>query len=321
MKKSMLLTTIAMIVVVVVALSTATFAWFSAQTTAAIDGTATIEATRDFIIRDWQSTKWESTDKINLAAEKVVPIAPLASLDEAIVLDTVNKKELVTIAGIDANATSYGYDAWFTTKEADTWTSDVFAAYTTAELKTVGTGTKAIAAVQTFQIAVADAASNASTVDIQLYINGQTADDLAALRAMNVVLHFQSYTSGVADQWVGTQYKVATKASYTTGNDVASVTKNDGVTINSTGLKADNSKSLTELESINAPQTNEEWLVAQKVGEGPEAGLYRNIHDTVNFAAGEYKLVTAYIWLDGFEAVDAMMAKAVTVSINFTKAA
>ena len=210
---------------------------------------------------------------------------------------------------------------WFTTKEANAWDTKDFAAYTTAELKTAN-NSAAVAAVQTFQIAVADAQANASTVDIQLYINGQTADDLAALRAMNVVLHFQSYTSGVADQWVGTQYKVATKASYTTGNDVASVTKNDGVTINSTGLKADNSKTLTQLGNINTPQTNEEWLVKTKANESaPEAGLYRNIQETVSFAAGEYKLVTAYIWLDGFEAVDAMMAKAVTVSINFTKAA
>ena len=303
MKKSMLLSTIAMIVVVVVALSTATFAWFSSTTTAAIEGTATVDATKDFDIREYGSA-WASTNSISLKADKVAPVAPMTSLETT--------KLITKGANVDAKYTEVAEDTknWFKVNDK----FEAFAAYTNAE---VTLSTQKIATIAPFQVAKYDKeADNAAKVTITIKLAGASFnnDDMSALKAINVVLHFQSYTDAVADQWVGTRYNTATTGLITNPNtataSIAADTtgKTAAVEVASTGLVADGADTLTG--------------IATSAGEGyyllADDGLYRQISATVDFAANEYKLVTAYIWLDGYEALDNMMSKAFEVKIGFT---
>lgn len=308
MKKSMLLSTIAMIVVVVVALSTATFAWFSATTTAAISGTATVDATKDFDIREY-GTAWASTNSISLKAEKVAPVAPMTSLETT--------KLITKGANVDAKYAENGdtFKNWF--KVNDAFESTSFAAYTNTEVTT----THKIATIAPFQVAKFDkVADPTAKVTITIKLAGDPAtfnnDDMTALKAINVVLHFQSYTADVADQWVGTQYNTATAGLITDPNKATATfgdgSKKDAVPVATTGLVVDGDTALTDLTETVVDGYYKNTTTAP--------GIYRQISATVNFAAKEYKLVTAYIWLDGYDALDNMMSKAFDISIGFTTA-
>lgn len=76
MKKSMLLSTVAMIVIVVVALSTATYAWFtSTNTVSASTEFQATSATSDLLIRkEPGSTQWNTS--IAMAASPISPMNP-----------------------------------------------------------------------------------------------------------------------------------------------------------------------------------------------------------------------------------------------------
>lgn len=81
MKKSMLLTTIAMIVVVVVALSTATFAWFSSFTTVSSAAQVSVTAGSAGIeVREaGASTQWTNA-LTDTTCDNLTPVAPKADL-------------------------------------------------------------------------------------------------------------------------------------------------------------------------------------------------------------------------------------------------
>ncbi|MGN0796732.1 MAG: hypothetical protein ACI4M5_00845 [Christensenellales bacterium] len=293
MKKSMLLSTIAMIVVVVVALSTATFAWFTASTQAAITSDFTVEATKMFNMKTYTAGAWTVADTIDISATKLKPVAPIAELSAA---TQVGKG-----TDVDAAAVVNAKDAWFTvTKDGENWTD--FLAYTVGELQTAK-----VATVAPFQLSFADATmSGQATFAIDLEIIGQTAADWAALKSVNVVVMVESYDDG-AVEFVGTQYNVQNPATDVTlsGND-ASLTASPAKTfaaITTTGLAADPSDSLT-----NHPNGTSDGIKISYTGD-------------VQIDAAEVKLVTAFVWLDGYQAADEIMSKVVKVNIGITKKA
>lgn len=293
MKKSMLLSTIAMIVVVVVALSTATFAWFTASTQAAITSDFTVEATKMFNMKTYTAGAWTVADTIDISATKLKPVAPIAELSAA---TQVGKG-----ADVDAAPAVNAKDAWFTvTKDGANWKD--FLAYTVGELQTAK-----VATVAPFQLSFADATmAGTATFAIDLEIIGQTAADWAALKSVNVVIMAESYKDG-AVAFVGTQYNVQKPATDVTisGND-ASLAGSPAKTfdaITTTGLTADPADSLT-----NHPNTTADGIKISYTGD-------------VAIAKGEVKLVTAFVWLDGYQAADEIMSKVVKVNIGITKKA
>lgn len=316
MKKSMLLSTIAMIVVVVVALSTATFAWFSAQTSATISGTATISATKEFTVRTWSTDRWVDQDEIVLTTEQVTALAP------------INGLELVTPGTVDTNATFVDEVRWFTVDSDHTWATKS-KGYKTASLATAGKSGGSAATVTSFQVAplgVAAEATATAIFDIDLGINGQTIEDLDTLNAMNVVLEIYSYKDGSAahttKQYIGTSYKHAAGA-VTAGADGAVVTVTAGQntqaesgTVVSAGLTADTATTLGAITATSAPAagTADYWKV-------DATSFNKRVSGTYTFDGDEFILVTAYIWLDGYDATNNMMAKAVTVNIGISKQA
>ena len=292
MKKSMLLSTIAMIVVVVVALSTATFAWFTASTQAAITSDFTVEATKMFNMKTYDEA-WNVADTIDISATKLKPVAPIAELSAA---TQVGKG-----ADVDAAPVVNAKDAWFTvTKNGENWKD--FLAYTVDELNTAS-----VATVAPFQLSFADATmAGDATFAIDLEIIGKTAADYAALKSVNVVVMVESYKDGTV-KFVGTQYNVQNPATDVTlsGND-ASLTGSPAKTfaaITTASLAADPSDSLN-----NHPNATSDGIKISYTGD-------------VAIAAAEVKLVTAFVWLDGYQASDEIMSKVVKVNIGITKKA
>lgn len=301
MKKSMLLSTIAMIVVVVVALSTATFAWFTVSSTAAITSDFNVEATRDFIIKTYD-TAWTITDQIDISSDKLRTVAPIAALDTATQVGKGSE-------GVDGAPVYNTNDAWYSVStEGGAWKKDTFTGYTIAELTA---DSAALATVKPFQLALADStATGTANFTIDLTINGQTLADFNAIKSVNVVLMIESYADSSVT-YVGTQYNVQkTNTDGVADADVtvpgadatlASTPHEQYKAVTTTGLTADVSGSL---------ETYKVDTTALKI----------SYNGTCSFTAGEFKLVTAFIWLDGYQAADEIMGKVVTVNVGIAKA-
>ena len=310
MKKSMLLSTIAMIVVVVVALSTATFAWFSASQSATISGTTTITASKEFTVRTWQGSAWADTDTIQLNANQVTPLAPIGTG-----LGMVTKGD-----NVDVNAKTSPDLKWFTTDKY--FAAGSTKAYTTDALADQGKDGGSMANVSSFQMAPVGADGATAVFDIKFEINGQTADDLKALNAMNVVLEITSYNNNEAATYIGTTYGI--------GNDGVTTATADSNGVDATATVEAAGKVGTKVTLTNdaiTTLTDSGWS-ATAIAIGA-SGYYKNSTTSLQkqitgekaLAAGEYLLVNVYVWLDGYEAIDAVMAKAVTVSIGISKKA
>ncbi|MGN0788623.1 MAG: hypothetical protein ACI4MY_01690, partial [Christensenellales bacterium] len=299
-----------MIVVVVVALSTATFAWFSASQSATISGTTTITASKEFTVRTWNGTDdWADTDTIQLNATQVTPLAPIGTG-----LGMVTKG-----ASVDDNAVTSEELAWFTTDKY--FAAGSTKAYTTAALANQGKDGGSMANVSSFQMAPVGATGATAVFDIKFEITGQKADDLKALNAMNVVLEITSYANSDPADYIGTTYGI--------GNEGVIVTTADSNGVDAAATMDDAGKVGTKVTLTNDTVTDLTTGWSGSAILSGANGYYKNgstslqkqISGEYALDAGEYVLVNVYVWLDGYEAVDAVMAKAVTVSIGISKKA
>ena len=320
MKKSMLLSTIAMIVVVVVALSTATFAWFTSQTSSTIQGTMTIQSGRDILVSVWNKTAstWDLTDEIALDQTGVAPFAPKATVGT-----------YVAHGATTAVAFAYNNETnWFTVTKNPNVAYSGFGSFalddeanddpnvTTAGLKVVA---------KTFQIAKASIQDNKDIkISIDLSTPGLSQNDLDAMRATKVVLVVTSYDAAGAKgatTLYGTQYNYdgeTTALTDSTGEAIANPTNTTviaGKLDTASTLTADESAVVTTLGSASGE--NKEW----KVTSGDTTGLFKNITKNITYTSGYTYEITAFIWLDGFAAVDTMAAKQVSVNIGIGLAA
>ena len=156
---------------------------------------------------------------------------------------------------------------------------------------------------------------------------GLTRADLDAIRAMNVVLEVVTYAGPNSYAYVGTQFNTAKSGLLNDDFSAWNASKNEshkGGQLITASLTADKSDALDTVKA-NVQATiaagagaNTEFYIATGDDANP-VGLYRCIQGEIDFAAAEYKLINAYIWLDGYDAVDNMMAKAITVDISFIK--
>ncbi|MGN0771424.1 MAG: hypothetical protein ACI4MI_02435 [Christensenellales bacterium] len=317
MKKSMLLTTIAMIVIVVVALSTATFAWFTSHQSSTIKGTMTIQTGRDIFVSVWNSTAstWDLTDEIVLDQTAVAPFAPKATVGTYVAHGTT------TAVGF-----TYNNDTnWFTATKDDGVAYSGFASYglddaANTDPNVTTSGLKVVA--KTFQIAKASIQDPKDIkISIDLSTPGLSQNDLDAMRATKVVLVVTSYDeTGAkgATAFYGTQYNYD-------GNDLTDSTGEnlktpdakavvDGVLDTADNLVENSTTVVTNLAVAEAANT--EW----KITSG-DTGLFKNITNNISYTTGYTYEITAFIWLDGFAAVDTMAAKQVSINIGVGLAA
>ncbi|MGN0765848.1 MAG: hypothetical protein ACI4MO_05165 [Christensenellales bacterium] len=317
MKKSMLLSTIAMIVVVVVALSTATFAWFSAQGQNAITGTMTVQASKDFVINVVDNSAWapagDTIDIANGLGGGISPVSPSFALDAA-------NKYAAPGATADVVPTM-GTNKWYTT----TGTANKYA--------TLSQATQGFA-ITSFQIKVGDGTvQNAVKMKTQIKVDNNAAN-LAALKGVRVVFQVTDYDdtgAKVGDStWYGTTYKyggtglvdengeIVTDQTWKTASGAGTEKEYTGITNAAAATYTALNVPGNTFTSIAAAD-KDVFIVSGSAESGKEDGMYRTMEETISFAANATKTVTVYVWLDGHAVDDAAGGKTVSIQVSFTK--
>ncbi len=331
MKKSMLLTTIAMIVVVVIALSTATFAWFSASSQTAVEGTMTIQAGREFMLNVVDATtptQWTSaTGKIDIANDMgtaengISPVSPTHSLSAAYGNPSSSGSYYSDPATMDKVPTKNEAGLWYTVKGQS-------GAYDA--LANVNTGF----AVTSFQVGIGD--GKAQTVYLQTTIKtSDSADRLQALKGVRVVYQVTSFdTTGnrTGTAWYGTKYTWG-GAGLLQANGTIVTGDTYKTTATGAGSEAAEKDTLTAIISNGAYGTflpeptlaagKSKYATADIFRCSEEAnsnkGLYRFMQTPLTFEAAEFKTITVYVWVDGHAVDDQSAKKDISVMVGFSK--
>ena len=373
MKKSMLFTTIARIVVVVVALSTATFAWFSSQITNAITGNVTIKAGQDYVLKTFDADAgWVvTTNNINLSATDVSPTSP--TRDFAASGATTNDRfyEHGDLTKTPVNAAAKGL--WIKGNQDGNQLKNL------AELDYKGVDANKAMAIQTFRVSRTDASENklsyieANIKSLSQEIN-QTA--ITALDNIKVVLQISEYapkksTTGPinlkGNKFYGTQYSFVGGGTAITGGgganqDTIGSKTGDASTLLTKGSNSnlvafpnttlgdssngtiftvnDGSANINTSQQYNledALNKAKQTLTPFKDGnlefntEGAggmmvyndnfsaigEKGIHKYIRQQLPFAANTEYMITVYVWVDGFDAANAIIGQQFKVDIAF----
>lgn len=323
MKKSMLLSTIAMIVVVVVALSTATFAWFSAQGQNAITGTMTVQAAKDFVINEVSGDAWAPADQtIDIAANLKGGISPVSP---SFALDATGKYAQPGATADKVPTLQEANNIWYTATGKS-------GNYATLSNTTDGF------AITSFQIKVGDGTQQDNVkLKTQIKVDNNAAN-LMALKGVRVVFQVTDYddTGAKGDtNWYGTAYKYGGEGlvDSSTGLKVSG-TGWQGATGNGTEKKDVNLKGITNTAAatytaLNVPgntftsianATKDVFIVSGSADSGKTDGIYRTVEQEISFAANATKTVTVYVWLDGHAVDDAAGGKTVSIEVSFAKA-
>lgn len=280
MKKSMLLSTIAMIVVVVVALSTATFAWFSSFNTVTASAQLNIAAQDAGLeIREY-TTAWQPwTNAVTLEATGLTATAPKAQLtapevDSDSTAAFTNTAEGFFIAqaekastgatGADNVTYATGDNVWKVTNATATNGTE----YIYKDIQVRATTAKAKKIICSVTVAAAEGSNEA---------------DVAAATATRVAIasNFKS-TKDV----VGSDYKHGLK-------DVTEIS--DGQIV-----KAPNAGTSVTLNGTSGTYTDD-WTTAEN-----------------NTTAEQWVSIRVFIWIDGFTADNAAKNGNINVTISFT---
>lgn len=237
MKKSMVLSTIAMIVIVVVALSTATYAWFTSTTTAT--------ATADFQANS-------ASSELEIRAEGT------ASWSTSLVLGSLKNADLAMPVGELAWANGHVADATYVSKDFGKTAAPAHSFVTKANNGTIGETSKTsllAKAVQVRNNATATAEGDDGTRNVTLnvvvgagsrsdysdeaYTTPSNTEDFntnlqnkAASQALRIVVLYKiatpadgSYTLTADATAVGTSYVPATSVSDVTAKEAVTLTK------------------------------------------------------------------------------------------------
>lgn len=287
MKKSMLLSTIAMIVVVVVALSTATFAWFSSFNTVTASAQLNIAAQdagleiREYTPGEPATAKWEAwTNAVTLEATGLTATAPKAQLTAPEVNDAdstaafTNAAEGFFIAqaekaatgttGADNVAYVAGDNVWKVTKATATNGTE----YIYKDIQVRATTAKAKKIICSVTVAAAEGSNEA---------------DVAAATATRVA---------IASNFKGTKAVV--------GSDYKHGLKNVTTITDGQIVKAPNAGTSVTLNGTSGTYTDDWTTVAD---------------DTT---AAQWVSIRVFIWIDGFTADNAAKNGNINVAISFT---
>lgn len=326
MKKSMLLTTIAMIVVVVIALSTATFAWFSSQTDTAIEGQMVIEAGADFLFEESKGSDWTPTSKIDIAANMgtadtgILPVSPVRALDK-----TTNTTQFDYVAP-GANADAHPTDnqgVWYEVKgQKGSWSA----------LKVAKGGF----AITKFRVKKANGAGPAK-LNFKIKAD-DNANGLIALKSVKVVLQVTTYAEGgqsvEGTKYYGTQYNYGGEGLVDTSTSIGADLSTDKVqasgyenaegtyqTANTAPNDTLKPLGVVPLYSALQATTSFEDAIKQRVEyssmtEASVKKVARTFQEEITFNA-EWVQVVAFVWLDGHTAMDDASGKTIDIVVGF----
>lgn len=283
MKKSMLLSTIAMIVVVVVALSTATFAWFSSFESVTTEATLTINAGSAGIeVREaGASAQWTNT-LAPLTASALSPVAPKTDITAIAAPSSASYTAAVYTPADFFSATKKKNDSgvlkFISNGDATANTNYIFVEF---QVRNASTESQNIALTATV------VPSNESATDQDKY----------AVNNTKIVMTYAKGISSAAGTLVGSTFKYQ----MTEETDDLSMNKEFDTTATgkaSTNLGADNGFTLSTDTKAEATVT----LTA------------------ANNTSAEWYTIGVYIWIDGHTADNYAAGASLKATISVTKA-
>ncbi|MGN0761147.1 MAG: hypothetical protein ACI4MV_04300 [Christensenellales bacterium] len=287
MKKSMLLSTIAMIVVVVVALSTATFAWFSSFQDVSATADLTITAADAGIeIRENTGSAWGSwTNAVTMTASTLTAVAPT----------------------VDLVAPSYSDTAINAIPDDDA--PDFYDAQQTSTQVTVKTNPSADTAYIYKEMQVRVTSTTAKTISLAVTVDGTKGGTVAdpseetklALNSTKIVVASLKGKSGTAE-WVGTtfNYGLLNASAYAANSNTDKLSVSDVVATSEAGGRATALTGLSALAvSGNKITTDDTWA-------------------SLTNTADDYITIRAWVWIDGHTADNSVKGGDFSVELKFS---
>ena len=328
MKKSLVITTIATVLVIVVALTTATFAWFSASSNNEVTSNFTAQTSNAvFTFYPWSSgnnqydyangsssldlTQFTTLDTNSghggfITIENMKPYVPFETINaDTPVVMTGNWAGLPGEAFYTAQDTNGQLtDAYKTPTDSDTPTDDSLTV--AAQMSNSG-----LANIARFELV--NGKNVAKNVDISVTITGKgNSPDVAVAEEMRVILIGvpSADNTGAKKFIVGTEYvsggdPADWSDSFTEGSYVSNTT-----TSYSTFTQGGGYANLITPKSMNRdPNGTLTYSFPYKIAASTFSGI--------SIAAGESYDIYLYIWLDGSEITDGGAGGAVDLKINF----
>lgn len=328
MKKSLVITTIATVLVIVVALTTATFAWFSASSNNEVTSNFTAQTSNAvFTFYPWSSgnnqydyangsssldlTQFTTLDTNSghggfITIENMKPYVPFETINaDTPAVMTGNwaglpGEEFYTAQDTNGQLT----DAYKTPTDSDTPTDDSLTV--AAQMSNSG-----LANIARFELV--NGKNVAKNVDISVTITGKgNSPDVAVAEEMRVILIGvpSADNTGAKKFIVGTEYvsggdPADWSDSFTEGSYVSNTT-----TSYSTFTQGGGYANLITPKSMNRdPNGTLTYSFPYKIAASTFSGI--------SIAAGESYDIYLYIWLDGSEITDGGAGGAVDLKINF----
>ena len=302
MKKSTLITTIAMIVVVVVALSTATYAWFTSATTNKVTATVTTEGAGDYsisvallgspnastganTISSWSGASSAVTINNDLMSGLFAPVAEL----------NYTNTQLTSAAAIAGTGKFY---------DAESLDNN-----TTATLK--HSAEYYVPSVLRIQNTSGEVRTLTVSIDINVGTGSNSADIFAGESVAFALIcqdkSFNSITTLTSGYSYGGSLSAGGAASYDVGEIISSPTS---VTTSTGYTRMDYDGLTSSVGTVLADDDSE---------RGANQGDYVNTQTLTispSLPNADYVYVTIYLWIDGWRA-DNSAAGASDLSINF----
>ena len=332
MKKSLVITTIATVLVIVVALTTATFAWFSASSNNEVTSNFTAQTSNAvFTFYPWSSgndqydyangsssldlTQFTTLDTEKghggfITTENMKPYVPF---------ETINPSTPVVMTG---NWAGLPGEAFYTAQENNGLLTDAYKTPTDSGTPTDGSddvatqmGNSGFANIARFELV--NGKNAAKNVDISITITGGGNNpDVAVAEEMRVIIIGvpSADNTGAKPFIVGTEYKSGGDPStwsdsFTEGiyvsNTTTSYTQEGSAYKDYTGYV----NLITPTSMNRNPNGTLTYSFPYKIADSTFSGI--------SIAAGASYDVYLYIWLDGSEITDGGAGGAVDLKINF----
>lgn len=289
MKKSTLITTIAMIVVVVVALSTATYAWFTSSSVSVAKVTISTEATGDWMIFEGKDKESKGEYTFTTAAAEAIDLTA-TMLQKGLASPTASYTHAMELSGTTAKVTSQSF----------------IAATKSGETVTAGSAPTAIAP---YVLKVSNASGSQKSLRVSVIINAgpsQTVGTLYAAAATVTDIRYKTTVSGSLVQTVNTAYYKANEGATDIKSGALNVTQNKtAVTANGFTTKP---KDGFSYENATSMKSATEYTYFDKSSGDTSLGLgdgdwyLTYSFDIVNLQASDSVYFSIYTWIDGWVA-------------------
>lgn len=312
MKKSTLITTIAMIVVVVVALSTATYAWFSAATVSTAGAEMTTLAQSDWMI-------FQGTAGVSQTATKEYTFTNSAA-------QAIDLQENAIASGIWSPAKSTFANAISISGSTASVTSQEFIV-----AKKASSGNEVTVAntvVDPYVFKVSNASGATKSLNVTVVVNAGLAEKTGSLyAAVGTVFDISYFKTGdqAATGVNNGYYKTATTEAVEVTDAVTATAKTTASTFNTGSTATD----IAYENATNMSGNPADYTYFLKAGADgiPDWGIAANEYylaytfTVANVTATQSVYLSIYSWIDGWAVDNSAGAAAFKVTYAFTTAA